>query len=65
MKRQVPKMTTDEEAEAFLDTDLSDLDFTQFKPVRFQFPTTAPKKGQSRTAATRRSLDPMHSKGHK
>ncbi|HVC57284.1 MAG TPA: hypothetical protein VND95_15115 [Stellaceae bacterium] len=30
-------MTTDEEAEAFLDGDLSDLDFTQFKPTRFQF----------------------------
>lgn len=36
MKRQVPKMTTDEEAEAFLDQDLSDLDFSQFKPVKFQ-----------------------------
>jgi predicted DNA binding CopG/RHH family protein len=30
-------MTTDEEAEAFLDQDLSDLDFSQFKPVRFEF----------------------------
>jgi predicted DNA binding CopG/RHH family protein len=37
MKRRVPKMTTDEEAEAFLDQDLSDLDFSQFKPVRFEF----------------------------
>ena len=37
MKRQVPKMTTDEEAEAFLDSDLSDLDFVQFKPARFSF----------------------------
>jgi len=26
-------MTTDEEAEAFLDQDLSDLDFTQFRPL--------------------------------
>jgi hypothetical protein len=32
-------MTTDEEAEAFLDRDLSDLDFTQFKPVKFEFRT--------------------------
>jgi predicted DNA binding CopG/RHH family protein len=30
-------MTTDEEAEAFLDQDLSDLDFSQFTPVRFEF----------------------------
>jgi hypothetical protein len=30
-------MTTDEEAEVFLDSDLSDLDFTQFKPARFAF----------------------------
>lgn len=36
MKR-VPKMTTDEEAEAFLDQDLSDLDFSQFQPARFEF----------------------------
>jgi predicted DNA binding CopG/RHH family protein len=37
MKRKVPRLTTDEEAEAFLDQDLSDLDFSQFKPVRFEF----------------------------
>jgi predicted DNA binding CopG/RHH family protein len=30
-------LTTDEEAEAFLEQDLSDLDFAQFKPVRFEF----------------------------
>ncbi len=35
--RQVPIMTTDEEAEAFLEQDLSDLDFSQFKPVHFEF----------------------------
>jgi YjzC-like protein len=39
MKRQVPKMTTDEEAEAFLGQGLSDLDFGRFKPVRFEFRT--------------------------
>lgn len=33
--KQVPEFKTDEEAEAFLDQDLSDLDFSQFKPVRF------------------------------
>jgi predicted DNA binding CopG/RHH family protein len=37
MARQVPRLTTDEEAEAFLDQDLSDLDFSQFKRVHFEF----------------------------
>ena len=36
MKRKVPRLTTDEEAEALLDQDLSDLDFAQFKLVRFE-----------------------------
>jgi predicted DNA binding CopG/RHH family protein len=35
--KKVPLMTTDAEAEAFLDQDLSDLDFSQFKPARFEF----------------------------
>lgn len=37
MKRKVPEFKTDDEAEAFLEQDLSDLDFSQFKPVRFEF----------------------------
>lgn len=37
MKRKVPRLRTDEEAEAFLDQDLSDLDFSQFQPARFEF----------------------------
>jgi predicted DNA binding CopG/RHH family protein len=37
MSRKVPRLTTDEEAEAFLEQDLSDLDFSQFKPARFEF----------------------------
>lgn len=37
MKRKVPRLRTDEEAEAFLEQDLSDLDFSQFRPVRFEF----------------------------
>jgi predicted DNA binding CopG/RHH family protein len=41
MKRKVPKMTTDEEAEAFLEQDLSDLDFSQFKSVKFEFQAKA------------------------
>jgi predicted DNA binding CopG/RHH family protein len=36
MTKAVPKLTTDDEAEAFLDQDLSDLDFSQFKPMRFE-----------------------------
>jgi predicted DNA binding CopG/RHH family protein len=35
--RKVPVLRADEEAEAFLDQDLSDLDFSQFKPVQFEF----------------------------
>jgi len=31
--RSAPTMTTDEDAEAFLAEDLSDLDYTQFKPL--------------------------------
>ena len=37
MKKKVPRLTTDEAAEAFLAQDLSDLDFSQFKPVKFEF----------------------------
>jgi predicted DNA binding CopG/RHH family protein len=35
--RKVPRLRSDKEAEDFLDQDLSDLDFSQFKPVRFEF----------------------------
>lgn len=41
--KKVPRMTSDEEAEAFLEQDLSDLDFSQFKPVHFEF---EPKSAQ-------------------
>jgi predicted DNA binding CopG/RHH family protein len=37
MKKKVPRLKTDREAEAFLAQDLSDLDFSQFKPARFEF----------------------------
>ncbi len=43
MPRRVPRLRTDEEAEAFLEQDLSDLDFAQFKPIRFEF---EPKSAQ-------------------
>jgi predicted DNA binding CopG/RHH family protein len=37
MKKRVPRLKTDKEAEAFLAQDLSNLDFSQFKPTRFEF----------------------------
>ncbi|SFU54869.1 Predicted DNA binding protein, CopG/RHH family [Methylobacterium sp. 174MFSha1.1] len=40
MNSRIPEFKTDTEAETFLDQDLSDLDFSQFKPVQFEF---APK----------------------
>jgi len=37
MNKKVPRLRTDEQAEAFLAQDLSNLDFSQFKPSRFEF----------------------------
>lgn len=37
MKKKVPKLRTDRAAEKFLAQDLSRLDFSQFKPARFEF----------------------------
>jgi len=37
MKKKVPHLKTDQQAEAFLARDLSKLDFSQFKTVRFEF----------------------------
>jgi predicted DNA binding CopG/RHH family protein len=70
MKRRVPEMRTDEEAEAFLASDLSDLDFGQFKPTRFRLPD---KVGSRRTrkssvrsdAASTAAIDPVTAKSHK
>lgn len=40
--KTVPKLTTDDAAEAFLATDLSDLDFAQFKDIDWDvLPKTA------------------------
>ncbi len=36
-KTKVPRLKTDKQAEAFLAQDLSRLDFSQFKPARFEF----------------------------
>ena len=46
--RSGPEMTTDEKAEAFLDQDLSDLDFTQFCPADWE---RLPKTGSRRTSS--------------
>lgn len=35
--KKVPDFRSDAEAEAFLEQDLSELDFSQFKPLRFEF----------------------------
>ena len=37
MSSKVPRLKTDEQAETFLAQDLSQLDFSQFKPARFEF----------------------------
>ena len=37
MKKKVPRLKTDEQAEAFLAQDLSKPDFSQFKPAHFEF----------------------------
>jgi predicted DNA binding CopG/RHH family protein len=37
MNKKVPRLRTNEQAEAFLAQDLSNLDFSQFKPARFEF----------------------------
>ena len=37
MKKKVPQLKTDRQAEAFLARDLSKLDFSQFKAARFEF----------------------------
>ena len=37
MKKKLPPLKTDKAAAEFLEGDLSDLDFSQFKPARFEF----------------------------
>ena len=41
--KSVPVLTTDAEAEGFLDQNLSTLNYTQFKPMRFE---TLPKSAR-------------------
>jgi predicted DNA binding CopG/RHH family protein len=35
--KNIPNFKSDKEAEEFLEQDLSDLDFSQFKPISFEF----------------------------
>lgn len=56
MKRKVPRLTSDEAAEAFLEQDLSDPDFSQFKPVTFEFQR---KDARLIMRLPRRMLDPV------
>ena len=74
MKRKVPRMTTDKEAEAFLEQDLSDLDFSQFKPVKFEFqakaarlnmrlPAAAARCSEGERQGARRTLHPVYPRG--
>jgi len=37
MKKKLPRLKSDKQAESYLAQDLSALDFSQFKPVRFEF----------------------------
>ena len=37
MKKKVPRLKTDKAAEAFLEQDLSNLDFSQFRTAQFEF----------------------------
>jgi len=37
MKKRVPQLKTDEQVEAFLAQDLSNLDYSQFKSIEFEF----------------------------
>ena len=57
--RKVPHFATDEEAAAFLEQDLSDLDFSQFKPSRFEF---NPKAAQLNMRLPEALLDAVKSK---
>ena len=57
--RKVPHFKSDEEAEAFLEQDLSDIDFSQFTPTRFEF---SPKAAQLNMRLPEALLDAVKSK---
>ena len=37
MAKEIPEFKTDEELEAFIEGDLSDLDFSKLRPIHFEF----------------------------
>jgi hypothetical protein len=51
---RLPELTTDAPAEAFLDQDLSDLDFAQFRSAGFEFQPEARSSIGHAPAAVRR-----------
>ena len=57
--RKVPALTTDAEAEAFLEQDLSDLDFAQFKPVDWE---RQPKTARINMRISQRLMDALKAK---
>ena len=59
MGKQVPHFKTDEEAEAFLEQDLSDLNFAQFRPAKFEF---SPKAAQLNMRLPEALLDAVKTK---
>jgi predicted DNA binding CopG/RHH family protein len=48
MKRKISEFRSDEEAAAFLEQDLSDLDFARFKPAHFEIAAKAAPPGRHR-----------------
>ena len=74
MRRRVPRLTTDEEAEAYMAQDLSDLDFSQLEPARFEFEKKSerinmrvPKPLLDARGAgqpSRHTLHPLHPRTH-
>ena len=66
MKRRIPRLASDEEAEAFLDSDLSDLDFSQFKSGRLRLEERPGSARKTRVAASKASprLERPPGKGH-
>ena len=37
MSKKIPEIMTDKQAEKIIENDLSDLDFSQFRPVQFEY----------------------------
>ncbi|MCX8254480.1 putative DNA binding protein, CopG/RHH family (fragment) [Beijerinckiaceae bacterium RH AL1] len=56
MGREVPKLKTDADAERFLAQDLSDLDFSHFKPVTFELEPKNERIAMRLPAAVLRAL---------